>query len=383
MMNYNIKTAVNIIKDEMNRPNELILHEGDFVDAQTQLSDTQVKQIFMVLSQASVYKKIQGNLDGYTSSIKTDMIKETIRLNEIDPFGDIAKLKDDFMAKFGNKGAKMAQVARNTSQNIWKKWENDSIEGGISSTVESLSKWINQKGVDIDLIDVAFRAIGIPNIKSVLRQTTKTEILSLDQWMKENGVTNTTLNGNILKDYLLDVNVKEEDIPDILKNVGIKNMGTLISKKQNMANKLKKMLSTYTPPEDTDEPSISSTPNGDWSANDLYEYIIKNYEVDDDEISKTFRDLGIKTVDEEMGDERVRKILHTVSGKEKNMFTMNEPTIGSKEAIDQTQKIMKDAGVSVGAAQKVGREVVNSGNYANMNELQKLGIAVLTARNKI
>jgi len=394
-----IKNAINAINFGMSNPEHIILLESDFIDARTELTDTQLKQLFMILSQASVYKRVQGNLRGYTPSIKVDKVSDDISedfdasimedepLNEIDPFGDMATAKDIFMAKFGSKGAKMSMVARNTSQNIWKKWESESIEGGITPTIDNLSRWISNKGVKLDLIDIAFRAIGVPNIKNMIHR------LPLKQWMKDNDIIPGSLNGKVLKNYLLDVDVKEEDIQGIFDIIGLKNMGTMISRKQIEA--LETALDEYTklstgkpkPEVDEPKPEAKEKPTGDWTANQVYNYILDNYSIkDEDELKDFFSGVGVRAASEQIGDAPLRKILNLVKDTSKIKFTrtndITEPISNAEERMKATHKIVQQMGGSINKAKVAGQKAID-GDVSSMSELQKLGVAILTARKKI
>lgn len=313
------------------------------------------------------------------------------RVDELDPFGGIAKGIDNVKAKLGSKEAKQTQVAKDNALQIWNKWEKDSIDGGVTATIENIGNWLNKEQIDTDVIDAAFRGIGFPNIKKSLRQSPQSDILPLQQWMQENNITPGSLNGVVLKDYLLDVDVKEEDIPKMLKDIGLKNTGSMLSKEQ--VKKVEPVVSNYKPSdaETAATAATGDTPTGEWSANDVYKHIMKNYEVNGDEVAQSFKKIGVKSVDEEIGDNRLRKILDTVEGNEKNMFTSADseeektttPTPNTENRMDATQTIMKDGGGGINKAISSGKKAINAGDFSAMTELQKLGIAILTARKKI
>jgi len=397
-MHSNIRDFISVIDDNMNTPDNIILLESDFVNPSTELTDDQIKQIFVIISQAAAYKKLRGNLKGYKPSLKTNKVTNEELINELDPFGGMAKATDALMAKFGSKGAKMAQVAKETALGLWKKWEKDSIKGGMVPSVESVARWVNDEEFDADLIDAAFRGVGVPNVKNSLRNISTVDRLPLTQWMDENNIKPGALNGIVLKDYLSDIDVQDRDVDAILDGIGLKNTGTVISRVQ--LKKLEKALDAYIPSEEpegevatdvdvdanTSTNTNSGTPlDGGWLARDVYSYIIKNYNVDDkDDLANEFKAAKVKNVDDEMSDDQVRKVLNSVKDDEKNMFSVaDDASKSSDEIMKTTQEIVKDMGSSIKKATSVGKEFVKSGDISSTSELQKLGIAILTARKKI
>lgn len=396
-MNNDLRSSLDILNLELDR-RSIVLCEGDFVGGSTELTDDQVKQIFMILSQAAVYKKIQGSLKGYTPTFKVDTVANETPSDSAPIDGALSslgediinenifsKMKDAFVNQFGSKGDKMAMVAKNTSENVLKQWEADSISGGIPSTVEGLGTWIKNKNVPGDIIDTAFKSIGVPNIENTIgsfepepepEPTPEVEPSEVEQWLEDEILLPTAFTGAFAKEFLLDKGVSDERADTMLNRIGVKS-GKIVSKDQY--GKLDTIVQKFgggkiSPREEA--------PNTNWPAAKVHNYILNKYEIDQDHLDIAFDSLGLDMEsDAPIGDNALRKLTNAIKDQvpEKGAVTSPEPDA----VMDNTQKIMKDAGGSVSKSVQAGKKAAASNDFTSMSELQKLGIAILTARKKL
>lgn len=375
-MNNDLRLSVDAIIDGM-KHTPIRINEGDFIIGDVELSDTQMKQLFMVLSQVLAYKKMQGTLQGYKPTFDIDKVK----LNELDPFGGISKTKEKIKSKLGSKEAKMTQIARESAQKIWDKWESESITGSISSTIENIGNWLKKEEFDLNLLDFVFKTIGVPNVKNIIKTTPEEpEVSEIMKWLEDEMIQPGALTGIVAKEYLLDKGVPEERANKMLDRIGVKVDNAQIVSSKNRA-KLDIIVQKFGGETQDDATAPEGEPTDAWPASKVYTYVLNKYDTDSEKLKAAFEALGTSNTSEEpMGDEAFRRLMSALSDvKEKEA----EAPQDTEAVMDKTQEIMKDVGASIGKAKSAGQKAVNTGNYAGMTELQKLGIAILTARKKI
>lgn len=379
-MNNDLRAFLEAVNDGMTNQDEVFLHEEDFVNGEVELSDDQIKQLFMILAQASVFKKIQGTLKGYKPPFPVDKLEN---LSEAGALDRLKQIRDSFVKFFGKKGDRMAKVAANTSRDILKRWNNESIKGGISSSVENVATWLKNKGVDNDLINTAFSFIGVPNIDHVIGTEDEVEVpehSEVKQWLEDEMLQPGAFTGALARDFLIDKGVPEERADKMLARIGVKP-GKIIAKA--LYDKLDRIANTFGGKEDAgnldvnDSDASSDDLSGDnLSASHVFKYVLKNYNVSQEKLKDAFRRLGTSSdSDAPMNSESLAKLMKALKGREKPQET--------EDVMDKTQDIFGSMGGKVKKATSAAKKAKETGDYSGMTELQKLGIAILTARNKI
>ena len=357
---------------------DVILHETDYVDNNVELSDDQVKQIFMILAQAAVFRRVQGSLKGYKPLLPIDRLEQ--KLDEANPMNVLNRISDAFRKRFGDKGRKMAAVAANTSKEILRKWDDESIAGGISPTIENMVTWLKNKGVDRELINIAFTSIGVPNVDRVIgpepEPEPEPENSAVAQWLDDEMLQPGGFTGALAKEFLLDKGVPSDRADKMLARIGIQT-GRIVSKanydKLNLI--VDKFGGQQTRSTSSNEKSSGDAPTAEWPASKVFQYVQNNYDVNEEKLRKAFDYLGTSAESTDaIGSDALSNLTAALSGHEKQK---------NDNVIDKTQDIMSSIGGTVSGAVSAGKKAAADGDYSGMSELQKLGIAILSARKKI
>jgi len=329
------------------------------------------------------------------------------RIDEINPLGGLAKGWDTLQSKFGSEdsilSAKQTQVAKENAQLIWDQWEKSSIKSGIQPTVENVATWLSNQELDSDVLETAFKSIGVNDISSYIAADEplvepEETLDAIQQWKDDNMYSNKHFSGKMAKQFILDNGVSEEKALEILKRNRVSTKGIKNGKKggnwskSSMSAKDQEVIlrmidkfgekadatSTNTPTDDTSELGDGKLPDGA-TARMVYHHLIDKYDVKGADANRALQNVGIRknTLDDPMDDPQIQKVLGAFFGRERNMF---EPNMDKEERMATTQKIMKqETGTTVKDVRNA-EKAIKSDDYSSYSELSKLGLAIWSAR---
>ena len=316
-------------------------------------------------------------------------------LNEVKPLGRLGKAATGAMAKLGSQKAERKQAAGDMAEKIYAKWEEDSKKGDFTPSIQLLARWLEKRNIDADVIQASFKGIGVDDVAQYMKPEEAPDS-AIMKWLEDEMIQPGALNGSVAKEYLLDKGVPEERAVKMLDRIGVEPAGNkIVSAEQR--EKLDVIVQKFgSAQKGDDEPQVSSqgdegeTPTADWPASKVYDYVLNKYEIEEERLSKAFTDLGTDAASEEpIGDEALAALTKAIADNVPEKETSDETGEEGGEdqdpeaVMDKTQDIMKQYGSTVGKSVQAGKKAAKVGDFSNMTELQKLGLAVLTARKKI
>lgn len=367
-----------------------------------ELTNKQIKQLFMIMGQASEFEKTQGSLKGYVSSIdadKLDIPDEEIQedhIDEVDPLGRVSGLAGGIKSRIGTersrRKAKMTVAAKEAAKLIWDEWEKESISAGVRPTVSNIATWLKNKKVGDNILDVAFTNIGVTNVMSYIGDAEKPEVDAdnpLSKWMEDNNVVRGSLDGRKSVAFLKSMGISGAKIKNIVGELGLAKIGSrTISKDQyNKLNDVAKSTLAARRGFETDDIITSWLEKEfinpeDFTGLNAFDFV-REQGVNNQIANRLFDRIGIEQSDDYIitSDDKAKlvKLVDIHGGKPEVAPDVDT----EEEVIDKTEEIVSQAGGSIGKAKTSAQRQINADDIAGMTELQKLGIAVLAARDKV
>jgi len=302
----------------------------------------------------------------------------------------LGKAKDAVLGKLGNKKAQANNEVRPAAEEMYKKWQQANKEAGNQlNTVPAMVKWLENNGIESDIVKSGFQGVGVQDISAFAKEEEKTGIM---KWLDDEMIQPGALTGQVAKQYLVSQGVPEEKADTMLGRIGVKaDGGKIVSGDQR--EKLDIIVQKFgtgdeevAGDDETPVATDSETPTADWPASRVHEYILNKYEIDPDDLGGAFKEVGTDATSEDpIGDEALVKLTDAIAGgnvPERDSDTGDE-IVDPDAAMEKTQEIAKKSGKTINKAIQQGKEAVKSGDVSDRSELQKLGMAILTARKKI
>lgn len=104
---------------------------------------------------------------------KVALSEKEEHLYELKPLGKMGKKVTGAMAKMGNKKAKIDQASSEMADKIYKKWKEDSLKGNFEPSIQLLTRWLEKRGIDADVIEAAFKGVGVDDVAQYMKNSSE------------------------------------------------------------------------------------------------------------------------------------------------------------------------------------------------------------------